>query len=220
MSNIKDLTGTKIGKLALTERKREKKHTYYFCKCDYGIEKWIRADTLYKINSCGCDREYNCRDLTDKKFGMLKPIKIVGTSKDNGKIWYCKCDCGNYKNIPISALISGATVSCGCYQKERAKENVKIAFKSFKDKNIVEHTNIAFLNLNTTIKGNTSGTTGVYFNKREQKWLAKIGFKREIYFLGYFKEKEDAIAARKEAEEKYHKNFLEWYKNKKSSKLG
>ena len=32
----KDLTGNKIGKLLLTERKRENNRTYYYCKCDCG----------------------------------------------------------------------------------------------------------------------------------------------------------------------------------------
>ena len=31
------------------------------------------------------------------------------------------------------------------------------------------------------------------------------------YFFGYYSNKKDAIAARKEAEEKLHGPFLEWY---------
>lgn len=209
MSNIKDLTGTKVGKLLLLERKRENNHTYYYCKCDCGNTKWIRADTLSKITNCGCDREYHFRDLTKERFGMLTPIKIVGTSKNNGKIWRCKCDCGNYKNISMSALISGAVISCGCYQKEKAKKQIEKASKKFKDKNIIENTNIAYLTLTKPLKNNKSGVTGVSFNNREQAWKAYIGFKKVRYSLGSFKNKEDAIKARKEAEERIYKPFLE-----------
>ena len=38
----KDLTGKKIGKLTLKERKRENNRTYYYCKCDCGNSLWIR----------------------------------------------------------------------------------------------------------------------------------------------------------------------------------
>lgn len=49
---------------------------------------------------------------------------------------------------------------------------------------------------------NTSGYSGVNWDKRYQKWRARIKNGREIH-LGYFKTKEEAIAARKESEKKY-----------------
>lgn len=211
MGNIKDLTGVKIGKLLLLERKRDNNRTYYYCECECGSKKWIRADVLKKTGSCGCDREYPFNDLSNKKFGMLTPIKIVGMSKNNGKIWSCKCDCGNEKDIPISNLISGLTVSCGCYQKLKAKNSVKKAGDKFKEKNIIEGTNISFLMREKPIKNNTSGVTGVSFNRASQKWVAFIGFKKKRYWLGSFEKKEDAISVRKEAEEKIHGEFLNWY---------
>lgn len=210
MSNIKDLTGSKIGALLLLERKREKNHTYYLCKCDCGNEKWIRSDLLTKEGvSCGCKRGYNFRDLTNKRFGMLTAIKVVGTTKNNGYLWECKCDCGNYKDVPLSGLISGKIVSCGCYQKSKAKENAKKAIQKFKDKNLIENTNISYLNRDKPIKSNKSGVTGVSFNNRDGLWIAYITFKKQRYYLGSFKNKEDAIKVRKEAEEKYFKEFLE-----------
>lgn len=36
------------------------------------------------------------------------------------KLWICKCDCGNEKKITTSALVKGLTVSCGCFNRERA----------------------------------------------------------------------------------------------------
>ena len=50
---------------------------------------------------------------------------------------------------------------------------------------------------------NTSGYTGVTFNKRVKKWRATIYVGRLIS-LGYFHDKEDAIQARKDAEIKYY----------------
>ena len=48
----------------------------------------------------------------------------------------------------------------------------------------------------TVLKSNTSGFTGVRFNKKDAMWTAKIG---DIY-LGNFKQFSDAVAARKSAE--------------------
>ena len=52
-------------------------------------------------------------------------------------------------------------------------------------------------------KDNTSGFTGVHFNKRSDKWMATIQVNYKSINLGTFKNKEDAIEARKKAEEKY-----------------
>jgi hypothetical protein len=50
---------------------------------------------------------------------------------------------------------------------------------------------------------NSSGTMGVYFHVAKQKWHAQIRVKGKRLNLGYFKLKEDAISARKEAQIKY-----------------
>lgn len=47
---------------------------------------------------------------------------------------------------------------------------------------------------------NKSGHRGVSFATREQKWDARIKVNGKLYLLGKFKDKEDAIAARKKAE--------------------
>ncbi len=66
------------------------------------------------------------RDLTGQKFGRLTflrqaPDKIK-PSGAHSKMWECKCDCGNIKIISRSSLVSGDTVSCGCYHKEHAHD--------------------------------------------------------------------------------------------------
>jgi hypothetical protein len=52
------------------------------------------------------------------------------------------------------------------------------------------------------IKSNTSGVTGVYWTEERQLWTAKIRC-RGVHFLGNFKDKADAIAARRAAELKF-----------------
>lgn len=219
MANSKDLTGSRVRGLLLLKRKRENNRTYYYCKCDCGNEKWIRSDILNKTENCGCNRKYRFKDLANERFGKLVALQCVGVSKNNGYIWSCKCDCGNYKNIPTGNLISGTSLSCGCLQKDKARQNVKKAFETFKDKNLVENTNISFLKLEKPIKSNTSKVTGVSFNISSQMWVAYIGFKKKRYHLGFYKNKEEAILARKKAEENIHKKFLDWYEDFKNNNL-
>ena len=50
---------------------------------------------------------------------------------------------------------------------------------------------------------NTSGVTGVSFDRVDGKWLAAIGIGGKRKTLGRFKDKEDAIKARQDAEKLY-----------------
>lgn len=63
-------------------------------------------------------------------------------------------------------------------------------------------------NMNRGVQSNsTSGITGVRWDKRQQKWTAKIKINKRTISLGSYVLKEDAIKARKEAEEKYFGEF-------------
>lgn len=52
-------------------------------------------------------------------------------------------------------------------------------------------------------KANKSGVTGVWFNSKIGKWHAQIMVNRKNLYLGRYQNKEEAIKARKSAEEKY-----------------
>ena len=54
---------------------------------------------------------------------------------------------------------------------------------------------------------NTSEVKGVYWHKNKQKWQANIQINGDLLYLGLFDLKEDAIKARKQAEEKYFGRF-------------
>jgi hypothetical protein len=60
----------------------------------------------------------------------------------------------------------------------------------------------------TLHKRNKSGVCGVYIYKPTGKWLASIRVNNKTINLGYFNNKRDAVATRKEAEIKYgfHEN--------------
>lgn len=56
-------------------------------------------------------------------------------------------------------------------------------------------------------KRNTSGVTGVCFITKEQKYFAYIHVNKHRISLGYYSKFEDAVKARKEAEEKYFREY-------------
>ena len=53
-------------------------------------------------------------------------------------------------------------------------------------------------------KNTTSGYTGVHWYSKEGKWRAKITVNKVVKLLGRFADVNDAIAARKKAENKYN----------------
>jgi len=58
------------------------------------------------------------KDLTGKQFGRLSVLGLEAIRKRGRSYWKCQCSCGNLIIVFSSNLRSGATVSCGCKQKE------------------------------------------------------------------------------------------------------
>lgn len=52
-------------------------------------------------------------------------------------------------------------------------------------------------------RDNTNGIAGIYWNKKNKKWCARIGLNRKNIYLGSFDTKEEAIEARRQAELEY-----------------
>ncbi len=52
---------------------------------------------------------------------------------------------------------------------------------------------------------NKTGCTGVWFNKSQNRYRATIRIDGKVFYLGTFKELDDAIKCRKDAEKKYLK---------------
>ncbi len=218
MRKIIDRTGEKFGRLTVVKIKRENKCTYYYCKCDCGNELWVRSDCLISGNtkSCGClnkKNRFKTKNIKGEKFNKLIAIEPTNKrDKNNGSvIWKCKCDCKNIVYVSYGDLVFGKTKSCGCSISEVSKENIKKAYKKNIKNNVVEGTNLAAIGRKELIASNTSGIKGVRWDKSKNKWVAEIQFKKKRYFLGRYKDKEEAIQARKTAEEKLFGKFLKEY---------
>ena len=59
----------------------------------------------------------------------------------------------------------------------------------------------------STYSTNTSGVTGVYFDKQRNKWVASISYNKKRTLIGRFASKEDAVRARIEREAALFKEF-------------
>lgn len=135
-------------------------------------------------------------DIIGKKFNRLTVIEKIG-SKNRHSIYRCQCECGNYTTVYRSGLTTNDIKSCGCLRDEYYKNKLNEQIKKYQ----VEGTNIAYIKSNKLSKSNKSGVTGVY-QKKNGKWCAQLMFKKKCYNLGTFINKEDAIKARRDAEEK------------------
>ena len=128
--------GQRFGKLVVIEpaRKQSGKRGYK-CRCDCGNEVIVDSYRLNKglTKSCGClQREVASKlgrdDLTGKEFGRLKVIEFAEvrsyTKNTHATVvmWRCKCQCGNETIVAANNLRNGTTRSCGCMQKELAKQ--------------------------------------------------------------------------------------------------
>lgn len=153
----------------------------------------------------------NFIDLTNKRFGRLVVINraedYISPKGKHFVCWLCKCDCGNEVVVNGNSLRRKATQSCGCLHKE-------IVVKQNKKYNTYD------LSGNYGI-GYTSNGKKFYFDLddydkiKDYCWFNTKGYmcalcdnatirinKKQIH-LGLFDNFEDAVAARKQAEEKY-----------------
>lgn len=66
------------------------------------------------------------KDLTNKRFGSLIAICIIGKDKSNSYVWECKCDCGNTCEALGSLLRQGRTTCCGCKITRKTKRKLTL----------------------------------------------------------------------------------------------
>lgn len=214
LTEKQNITGKRYGRLVAVEfRYYDENHKdCWLFRCDCGNEKVMPAANVKwcRVRSCGClqdehIRQLNRQDIAGQRFGRLTAIAPTADHDASGSIiWECHCDCGNIVYHSVNRLTNGRTLSCGClYRDSRGttSENRRDA---------VEGTLLSVLVTSKEPKSNnTSGCTGVYYDKKRDNWLAYINFQKKRYFLGSYKEKEKAIRARKAAEKRLHNPIIE-----------
>ena len=139
-------------------------------------------------------------NLTGQRFGRLT---VVGPAENVGErtAWLCRCDCGQSVVVKTCRLRTGHTKSCGCLS---SKENPQSALGL----TYIDGTCVEMLRAKTVRSNNTSGVPGVDWRASKGTWRASICFKGRRYYLGSYGRFEDAVKARKMAEEELHGGFL------------
>ena len=229
-ANAIDLTGQRFGRLTVlgldpepyvspSGKNRSRK---WICQCDCGKVVSVQQNSLRAkkdpTRSCGCLRAESSRDaaidMSGMRFGRWTVMERaeLPVKQKNGIIngWLCRCDCGTERVIDRESLVTGRSVSCGCNRAEKSSERA-----AQDGKNVFERydgTTVSAIRPGLKLlKNNTSGVRGVYWESSSQRWVATIGLRGKIKKLGRFANKEDAIRARKEAEEEYYAPIIEAY---------
>lgn len=142
-------------------------------------------------------------------------LTIIGKDIHRPGYVICQCECGRVKSIRKSNITnkSSPTLSCGCLQKETMRNSGRavIARNSRRsvEQNLKYHTNLQVIRDDKPPKNNTSGVKGVTWDKNSRKWYAYISVHRKRISLGRFKDFEEAVKARKAAEDEYFRPILE-----------
>ena len=147
MSRLINLSGKVFGSWKVLSRDKESKGTNarWICICKCGTKKSVRSNHLLSngSKSCGCLRE---RDLTGLKFNswtVLNKIRKENLSEWSGNKYFCRCDCGNEKELLGGSLTTGASKTCGCWQVKDTRETALQSLFSA-TKNNAKRRNIEF----------------------------------------------------------------------------
>ncbi len=204
----KDLTGQRYGSLTVIELMPSEpgKHRMWRCKCDCGGET---VSSTYRLTTgltshCGCRK---IRDLTGQRFGKLTVLGLSDKRAPRGKrtviLWECLCDCGEITYKATDTLKNDDVNMCsncaGAYNASHARKSA----------GFTDGTQLSKLRDMKPAANNPSGVRGVQFHKQSNKWRARIKFKGKEIGLGYYHDFQDAVDARKKAEEEYYGAFLE-----------
>lgn len=225
MAKASNLIGQKFGRLTVIERLENTKNgkTRWLCKCDCGNETIVQGNNLKNkhVKSCGCLNKELTRQRNKKynKYDLSGEYGIGYTSKgepfyfdleDYDKIknycWYInesnyvRTRINKYQQIYMHQLVLSDSTEVDHIHGELSrnnnrKENLRPCTHQENMMNIGLRSN------------NTSGATGVFWVANRNKWKSEIIYNNKIIRLGYFNDFEEAVKARKDAEEKYFGEF-------------
>ena len=211
MREYPSLIGKRFGKLIVVAQAESKSgQRRWMCQCDCGGTNIVTTGNLNSghTTNCGCKKS---PDLTGQVFGKLTVIGRSDKRNPRGKrttpMWECRCECGNITYKATDTLTNLDESMC---QECKGRIGAEIARQSA---GFVGGTQISRIKNMTLIATNTSGCRGVYYDKRTNKYRARLKFKGKIMNFGSYTNFEDAVKARKAAEQEYYGSFLESLEN-------
>lgn len=230
MGKFIDLTGKRFGKLQVIgisghkQYNNGRKRILWECICDCGKTKKVIGNdlTANRIKSCGCskgngnNKGKNILSKSKKKNTYdLSGEYGIGYTTNGEEFWFDLEDYDKIKDY-YWTMNDGYVVAIRKYQyvwmhrlvmgvdsKEKKVDHIKHV-KYDNRKTELRIVDVSKNNMNREIRtDNTSGVTGVCWNKKYNKWMAYICTYGKRKTLGYYENKDDAILSRKQAEEKY-----------------
>ena len=218
-------------------------YAQWHCVCSCSKRIIVRGQSLKSGNtkSCGClNREIVAKQNKER----LSKKNIFDLSNDYGicyspnKDWFCYFDKEDYELIKPYYWIMQEGYIITHFMDKKIRYTIQmhrliLGLKKYENGGIVvDHKNgITYDNRKNNLrkctisqnqfnvikrKDNTSGVKGVSYYKTRNTWRARITVNGKIICLGYFENFEDAVKARKEAEEKYFGEFS--YDNSRGNK--
>ena len=231
MKRFIDLTGQTFGRWKVIEFSHIGKDRLAYwvceCQCENKTIKIVSGSSLRtgRSKSCGClhseiakqvmrnnMKKYNTYDLS-KDYGIgydENGNSFLFDLEDYNKIknyyWYvnnrgyvCAYIAPGEKHILLHRLVlNNKTPSTDHHNRNKVdcrKDNLVACTQTDNCKN------------KSLSRNNTSGVTGVFWDKSKNKWAARLESEGKIKLFKRFDKKEDAIKARLEAEIKYFKQF-------------
>lgn len=209
-------SGEKYGKLTIVKRNNKRKNnTYYDCLCDCGNETVTTKGKILSKHTSSCGK-CTIYGIVIYEFENNICKGTLSISKDS--FIFDKEDYKKIKNKGISIKKDINTDYVYVYSKNKVVSLHKIIMNSSKG-DLIDHINGNGLdnrkeNLrictkqqnafnHKKFKTNTSGYTGVVWDKNRNKWVAQITFNGKNISLGRSDEKDSAIKKRLQAELKY-----------------
>ena len=247
MSNLIDLTGMTFGRLKVLKRTDDyispkgNKSVQWLCECNCNDKTIVTVlGTNLKAGttkSCGClnkeivSNNSKTKNKKENQYDLSGECGIGYDSKnrefyfdidDYDKIkdyyWYTDNNSGY-----ISAYVDGNKIMMhrlvtNCPDDMNVDHKHGNTTRNDNRKNNLRICTIQENRMNAGLQSNnTSGCTGVVWNKRVSKWMANIKYNNKRIHLGYFVNFDDAVKARKRAEEKYFGEFS--YDNSQTSNV-
>ena len=225
-SNFIDLTGKKFAKLIVIKQAPPKGgHTAWLCKCECGNECVVIGTKLKngETRSCGCIK----KEIAPIKENILfeRNGYMVGLTTNGVEFYFDKEDIEKVKQYCWQQDKKGYITAKGRgnQPKNPSRRLHRIVMEPIPEGYYIDHINHNLVDCrkenlriaspsqnlyNMKIPStNKSGCKGVCWVKNVNKWHAYITHNHIVENLGYHANINDAIKARREAEEKYHKDF-------------
>ena len=215
MKTAKNYVGTQITKFEILEQYSKNEVVYLKTKCILcGKVAWVAQKHVASRKCCegkSSSTQFKALDLKGQTINRIEILEKTNRKYGNMNVWKCKCYCNNIFYAPLSYIKNGYIKSCGCYKNPPVSSEVrKRGFNAYANKYLKDGTNLSSIS-SKMISTNKSGVKGVFYDKSKKKWIANLIFQKKRYSKA-FENKEDAIAYRKELEEKYFKPILEKHK--------